>query len=42
MLDHQIHCQYFSQEDLLASGCLDMRMAMQAAEDALLAPIEGE
>ena len=35
MLSHQIHCQYFSQEDLLASGCLDVRMAMQAAEDAL-------
>lgn len=36
MLDHQIHCQYFSQEDLLASGCLDIRMTMQATEKALL------
>ena len=42
MLDHQIHCQYFSQEDLLASGCLDVRMAMQAAEEALLAFNRGE
>ena len=35
MLSHQIHCQYLSQEALLASGCLDVMMAMQAAEDAL-------
>ena len=42
MLDHQIHCQYFSQEDLLASGCLDIRMAMQATEEALLAFNRGE
>ena len=35
MADHQIHCQYFSQEDLLAAGCLDIRMAMAAAEEAL-------
>ncbi len=42
MLDHQIHCQYFSQEDLLASGCLDIRMAMQATEEALLAYNRGD
>lgn len=42
MLSHQIHCQYFSQEDLLASGCLDVRMAMQAAEDALKSFNKGE
>lgn len=42
MLNHQIHCQYFSQEDLLASGCLDVRMAMQAAEDALKSFNQGE
>jgi len=42
MLDHQIHCQYFSQEDLLASGCLDIRMAMQATEEALLAFNRGD
>lgn len=41
MLSHQIHCQYFSQEDLLASGCLDVRMAMQAAEGALKAFHDG-
>lgn len=40
--DHQIHCQYFSQEDLLGAGCLDMRMAMDAAEKALLAYGEGD
>ena len=32
---HEIHCQYFSQEDLLASGCLDMRLAMDAAEESM-------
>ncbi len=32
---HEIHCQYFSQEDLLASGCLDIGMAMDAAEEAM-------
>ncbi len=42
MLSHQIHCQYFSQEDLLASGCLDVRMAMQAAENALKAFHHGD
>ena len=33
---HQIHCQFYSQEDLLAAGCLDIRMAMDAAEQAIL------
>ncbi|PZD71151.1 Delta(1)-pyrroline-2-carboxylate reductase [Acaryochloris thomasi RCC1774] len=42
MLSHQIHCQYFSQEDLLASGCLDVRMAMQATESALKAFHRGD
>lgn len=32
---HEIHCQYYSQEDLLASGCLDLNMAMDAAEEAM-------
>ena len=41
-LSHQIHCQYFSQEDLLGAGCLDMAMAMTAAEDAMLAYKKGE
>lgn len=34
-MNHEIHCHYFSQEDLLASGCLDMHLAMAAAEDAM-------
>ena len=42
MLSHQIHCQYFSQEDLLASGCLDIRMAMEATEEALKMFKEGK
>jgi ornithine cyclodeaminase/alanine dehydrogenase-like protein (mu-crystallin family) len=32
---HEIRCQYFSQEDLLGAGCLDIRMAMDAAEQAI-------
>jgi ornithine cyclodeaminase/alanine dehydrogenase-like protein (mu-crystallin family) len=35
MLSHDIHCRYFSQEDLLGAGCLDIDMAMQAAEQAM-------
>ena len=35
MTDHEIHCQYFSQEDLLGAGCLDIRMAMDAADKAI-------
>ncbi len=34
---HEIYCHYFSQEDLLGAGCLDMKLAMQAAEQAMLA-----
>jgi len=34
---HEIYCYYFSQEDLLGAGCLDMKLAMQAAEQAILA-----
>lgn len=33
--NHQIHCQYYSQEDLLGAGCLDMNLAMTAAENAI-------
>lgn len=36
MPNHEIHCQYFSQEDLLGAGCLDIQMAMDAAEKAIL------
>ena len=32
---HEIRCRYFSQEDLLGAGCLDIGMAMSAAEDAI-------
>lgn len=35
MPSHEIRCRYFSQEDLLGAGCLDIRMAMDAAESAL-------
>ncbi len=34
---NRIECHYFSQEDFLQAGCLDMRMAMSAAESAMLA-----
>ena len=37
MKKHEIHCQYFSQEDLLGAGCLDIAMAMNAAEKAIVA-----
>ena len=34
---NRIECLCFSQEDLLQAGCLDLRMAMSAAESAILA-----
>ena len=34
---NRIECLYLSQEDLLQAGCLDMHMAMKAAEDSMLA-----
>ena len=34
---NRIECLFLSQEDLLQAGCLDMRLAMSAAENALLA-----
>ena len=42
MSPHEIRCQYFSQEDLLASGCLDMNLAMNAAEEAIRLYEEGD
>lgn len=42
MLSHDIHCRYFSQEDLLAAGCLDIRLAMESAEDAMRAYSSGD
>lgn len=42
MGQHEIHCQYFSQEDLLGAGCLDIGMAMAAAEDSIRAFDSGD
>jgi len=42
MSRHDIHCRYFSQEDLLGAGCLDIHMAMDAAEEALQLYSEGD
>jgi N-[(2S)-2-amino-2-carboxyethyl]-L-glutamate dehydrogenase len=42
MSDHSIRCRYLSQEDLLRAGCLDMRMAMDAARAAMSAFEAGE
>ena len=41
-MNHQIRCHYLSQEDLLRAGCLDMKLAMDAAEAAMLAYRAGE
>jgi ornithine cyclodeaminase/alanine dehydrogenase-like protein (mu-crystallin family) len=38
---HQIDCLYLSQEDLLEAGCLDLNLAMTAAEEAMLAFRDG-
>jgi len=40
--DHRIDFTYFSQEDLLKGGCLDFRMAIKAAESAMLAHRQGD
>ena len=37
MSRHQITCRFFSQEDLLSAGCLDIQMAMEAAEEGIKA-----
>lgn len=42
MPSHEIHCRFYSQEDLLAAGCLDIRLAMEAAEAAIRAYHEGD
>ncbi len=39
---HAIRFTYLSQEDLLEAGCLDFRLAMDAAESALLAHRNGD
>ena len=40
--EHAIRFTYLSQEDLLASGCLDFRLAIDAAESALMAHRRGD
>jgi len=30
--DHEIKCRFFSQEDLLGAGCLDIRMSIEAGD----------
>ena len=35
MSNHEIRCKYFSQEDLLSAGCLDLNLAMDAAEESM-------
>lgn len=37
MASHEIRCRFFSQEDLLGAGCLDIAMAMDAAEESIRA-----
>lgn len=39
---HEIRCRYFSQEDLLGAGCLDIGMAVEAAESAMKAFDNGD
>jgi ornithine cyclodeaminase/alanine dehydrogenase-like protein (mu-crystallin family) len=39
---HEIRCRYFSQEDLLGAGCLDISLAMEAAESAMKAFAAGD
>jgi ornithine cyclodeaminase/alanine dehydrogenase-like protein (mu-crystallin family) len=40
--EHAIRFTYLSQEDLLESGCLDFRLAIDAAESALMAHRRGD
>lgn len=42
MSAHEIKCRYFSQEDLLGSGCLDIAMAIEAAEEGMKAFAAGD
>lgn len=39
---HEIRCSYFSQEDLLGAGCLDIAMAIESAESAMKAYDAGD
>jgi ornithine cyclodeaminase/alanine dehydrogenase-like protein (mu-crystallin family) len=42
MGQHQIPLKYLSQEDLLKAGCFDIRMAMHAAEQAMIKFKQGQ
>ncbi len=42
MPNHEITCRFFSQEDLLGAGCLDIHMAMQAAQEGIEAFDQGD
>ena len=42
MSSHAICCPFFSQEDLIESGCFDIRMAMDAAEEAMILFRDGD
>ena len=42
MLGHEIHCRFFSQEDLLAAGCLDIGQSLDAAESSIRAFHDGD
>jgi N-[(2S)-2-amino-2-carboxyethyl]-L-glutamate dehydrogenase len=39
---HEIRCRYFSQEDLLGAGCLDVAMALEATEQGMRAYHAGD
>jgi ornithine cyclodeaminase/alanine dehydrogenase-like protein (mu-crystallin family) len=42
MSTNSLECLYLSQEDLLEAGCLDLNLAMTAAENAMLAYRNGD
>ncbi|NND96743.1 MAG: ornithine cyclodeaminase family protein [Pirellulaceae bacterium] len=42
MSRHEITCRFFSQEDLLGAGCLDINLSIAAAENAIIAFDQGD
>ena len=40
--NNQLECLYLSQEDMLEAGCLDLQMAMEAAEKAMISYRSGD
>ena len=42
MKHHDIHSHFFSQEDLLGAGCLDIKLAMEAADNAIRSFVAGD